>query len=54
MLAPFFDTCQGRRCYEGKVADLKETKTCTGSGPADGVMTDGPGEYSMKMLIHAV
>jgi len=53
VLAPFFDTCQGRRCYEEKVADLKETITCTGSGLADGLVTDGPGEYSMKMLIRA-
>jgi hypothetical protein len=37
-----------------EVADLKETKTYTGSGLADGVVVDGPGEYSMKMLIRTV
>ena len=33
---------------------MKETKTCTGSGPADGAVTDEPEEYSMKMLIRTV
>ena len=54
VLTQFFDMCQGRWCCEEKVADLKETKTCTGSGPADGAVTDEPEEYSMKMLIRIV
>ena len=37
VLTPFFDTCERRWYCEGKVADLEETKRCTGSGPADGV-----------------
>ena len=37
-----------------RAADLKETKTCTGSGPADGAAADGPEEYSKKMLIRTV
>ena len=36
---------------EGKVADSKETKRCTELGLADGSPSDGPGEYSAKMLI---
>ena len=36
---------------EGKVADLEETKRCTGLESADGSPSDGPGEYSAKMLI---
>ena len=36
---------------EGKVADSKETKRCTELGSADGSSSDGPGEYSVKMLI---
>ena len=36
---------------EGKVADSKETKRCTELGSADGSPSDGPGEYSAKMLI---
>ena len=39
---------------EGKVADLKETKRCTGSGSADEAEPTGQKEYSMKMLIRAV
>ena len=35
---------------EGKVA-LEETKKCTGLESADGSPSDGPGEYSAKMLI---
>ena len=38
--------------YEGKVGDLKETKRCTGLESADGNLSDGPGEYALKMLIH--
>jgi len=36
---------------KGKVADLEETKRCTGLESADGSPSDGPGEYSAKMLI---
>jgi len=36
---------------EGKVADSKETKRCTELGLDDGSPSDGPGEYSAKMLI---
>jgi len=36
------------------VADLKETKRCTGSGFADWGAADGPEEYSMKMPIRTV
>ena len=36
---------------EGKVADSKETKRCTELESADGSPSDGPGEYSAKMLI---
>ena len=36
---------------EGKVADLEETKRCTGLESADGSPSDGPGENSAKMLI---
>ena len=36
---------------EGKVADLEETKRCTGLESADGSPSDEPGEYSAKMLI---
>ena len=36
---------------EGKMADSKETKRCTESESADGRLSDGPGEYSAKMLI---
>ena len=39
---------------EEKVADLKETKRCTGSGSADDAEPTGQKEYSMKMLIRAV
>ena len=38
--------------YEGKVADLKETKTCTGLELTDGSPSDEPEEYAVKMLIH--
>jgi hypothetical protein len=38
--------------YEGKVADLKETKRCTGLESADGSPSDEPEEYAVKMLIH--
>ena len=34
-----------------KVADLEETKRCIGLKSADGSPSDGPGEYSVKMLI---
>ena len=37
-----------------EVADLKETKTCTGPESADGVTTDEPEKYSKKMLIRIV
>ena len=37
-----------------RAANLKETKTCTGSGPADGAAADGLEEYYVKMLIHAI
>ena len=36
---------------EGKVDDSKETKRCTELESADGSPSDGPGEYSAKMLI---
>ena len=36
---------------EGKVDDSKETKRCTELGSADGSPSNGPGEYSAKMLI---
>ena len=36
---------------EGKVADSKETKRCTELGSAGVSSSDGPGEYSVKMLI---
>ena len=36
---------------EGKVADLEETKRCTGLELADGSPSNGLGEYSAKMLI---
>ena len=36
---------------EGKVADSKETKRCTELESADESLSDGPGEYSVKMLI---
>jgi hypothetical protein len=52
VLTPFFDTCQGKWYCEGKIADLEETKTCTGSGAADRVAADGLEEYSTKMLVH--
>ena len=38
--------------YEGKVADLKETKRCTGLESADESPSDEPEEYAVKMLIH--
>ena len=34
-----------------KVADLEETKRCTGLESADGDISDGPEEYASKMLI---
>ena len=43
--------CQGRWFCEGNVADLEETKRCTGSGSADFDAADGSEEYSMKMLV---
>ena len=36
---------------ERKVADSKETKRCTELESADRSPSDGPGEYSAKMLI---
>ena len=36
-----------------KVADSKETERCTELGSADGSSSDGPEEYSMKMLIRS-
>ena len=51
MLTPFFDECQGS---EGKIADLKETKRCTGSRLADEAQPMGQEEYSVKMLIRVV
>ena len=33
------------------MADLEETKRYTGLESADGNQSDGPGEYSAKMLI---
>jgi len=36
---------------EGKVADSKEAKRCTELGSADGSSSDGPGKYSVKILI---
>ena len=42
VLTLFFDTCQERCFDEGEVADLKETKRCTGSESADGVRPMGP------------
>jgi len=36
---------------EGKVADSKKIKRYTELGSADGSPSDGPGEYSAKMLI---
>ena len=41
---------KGDFCEE-KVADLEETKRCTGLESADGSPSNGPGEYSAKMLI---
>ena len=41
---------EGDFCEE-KVADLEETKRCTGLESADGSPSDGPEEYSAKMLI---
>jgi hypothetical protein len=38
--------------YEGKVADLKETKRRTGLESADGSPSDELEEYAVKMLIH--
>ena len=38
--------------YEGKVADLKETKRCTGLESTDGSPSNEPEEYAVKMLIH--
>jgi hypothetical protein len=46
--------CQGKWCCEGKVTDLKETKTCTGSESADGVAAHGSKEYSENMQIRVV
>jgi hypothetical protein len=37
-----------------EIADLKESKICTGLESADEVATDGPEEYSKKMLICVV
>ena len=54
MLTPFFDMCQEKWCCEGKVTDLKETKTCTGSESADGVAAHGSKEYSENMQIRVV
>ena len=47
-----FLTCvkEGDFC-EGKVANLKETKRYIRLESADGSPSDGPGEYSTKMLI---
>ena len=42
---------EGDSC-EGKMADLEETKRYTGLESADGNPSDGPEEYSAKMLIH--
>ena len=36
---------------EGKMADLEETKKYTELESADGSLSDGPGEYSAKMLV---
>ena len=36
---------------EGKVDDSKETKRCTELESADRSPSDGPGEYSAKILI---
>ena len=36
------------------VADLKETKTCTGPESDDRVAADGSEEYSKKILIHII
>ena len=36
---------------ERKMVDSKETKRCIELGSADGSPSDGPGEYSAKMLI---
>ena len=37
-----------------KVADLKETKTCTGPESDDRVAADGSEEYSKKILIQII
>ena len=54
LLTPFFDTCQERRFYEWEVADLKETKRCTGSESGDGAKPMDQKKYFMKMLIRRV
>ena len=54
LLTPFLTRVKKGDSVKKRVADLKETKTCTGSGPADGAAADGPEEYSKKMLIRTV
>ena len=51
MLTPFLTRVKECDFCEGKVADLEETKRCTGLESADGSPSDGPGEYSAKMLV---
>ena len=51
VLTPFFTCVKEADSCEGKMADLEETKRYTGLESADGSPSDGPGEYSAKMLI---
>ena len=51
MLTPFLTRVKECDFYEGKVADLKETKRCTGLESADRSLSNEPEEYAVKMLI---
>jgi hypothetical protein len=52
MCSHCFLTCvkEADSCEE-KMADLEETKRYTGLESADRSAYDGPGEYSVKMLV---
>ena len=52
VLTPFLTRAKEGDFYEGKVADLKETKRCIRLESADGSPSDEPEEYAVKMLIH--
>ena len=50
-MTPFLTRVKEGDFGEEKVTDLEETKRCTVLESADGVPSDGPEEYTMKMLI---